>query len=124
MQARILLIEDDQYLCTMFAEILVQAGYEVAEATNGRMSMQRMAEKPADLIITNMVLPEMDGVEIIMAIRRRFPGAKVIAMADTLLSPAEDLLKIARMLGAQRTLAKPLLPEELLRAAHELLGPA
>lgn len=123
MPARILLVEDDKQLHNMFAQFLAQAGYEVVEAANGRISMERMEEKPANLIIANMILPEMDRVEIIMSIRQRFPGAKVITIADTLLSPAEDLLRIARMLGAHRILVKPLLPEELLRAIRELVGP-
>jgi DNA-binding response OmpR family regulator len=122
MPARILLVEDDNYLRNMFAQFLAQAGYEVVEPANGRVAMEKMAEKSADMIITNMVLPEMDGVEIIMAIRRRYPGVKIVALAETTLNPAENFLKIARMLGAQRTLAKPLAPEQLLHAVQDLLA--
>src|SRR5579862_2914796 len=79
MSQQILLVEDDTYLRKMWARLLSQHGLEVVEAENGRAAMEQMLRKPADLVITDMVMPEMDGVETIVALRRGYPGIKIIA---------------------------------------------
>lgn len=122
MSQRILLVEDDAYLRKMWARLLCEHGLEVTEAENGRDAMQQMSQKPADLVITDMVMPEMDGVETIVALRRGYPGIKIIAISEGGFGPAENCLKIAHKLGAQKTFAKPLVPQQLLEAIRELLS--
>ena len=122
MPQQILLVEDDHHLRRMWARLLSQNGMEVTEAENGRAAMDQMLRKPADLVITDMVMPEMDGVETIVALRRSYPGVKIIAISEGGFSPAENCLKIAHKLGAQKTFAKPLVPQQLLEAIRELLA--
>ena len=122
MPQRILLVEDDSQLRKSLALLLSQHGFEVSEAENGRTAMQQMLQKPADLVVTDMLMPKMDGVETIVALRRSYPGTKIIAISEHGLGPAENFLKIASKLGAQKTFAKPLVPEKLTEAVRELLG--
>src|ERR1700761_8332753 len=109
MAPRILFVEDDKPPRKMFAGLLRQGGYEVLEAGNGREAMEHLEREPVDLVITDMIMPEMDGVQTIMAVRNRCPGAKIIAVAESRFTPAESSLKIARALGSHKTLVKPLI---------------
>ena len=122
MPQRILLVDDDEPTRELFARLLAQRGYQVAEAGNGRTALEQMQQKPAELVITDMIMPEMDGMEFVVALRRVYPGVKIIAMAESGLGPAENSLKIARALGAHKTLVKPLDPEQLISAVQEVLG--
>jgi len=106
----------------MFAKLLAQRGYKVAEASNGRAAMEQIQHTPAELVITDMIMPEMDGMEIIVALRRIYPGVKIIAFSEGRLGPAENSLKIAWALGAHKTLIKPMDPEQLISAVQEVLG--
>ena len=119
---RILFVEDDKSARTLFASMLREGGYEVLEAENGRQAMEHLERESVDLMITDMVMPEMDGVQTIMAVRNRCPGAKIIAVAESRFTPAESSLKIARALGSHKTLIKPLIPHELFDAVRELVG--
>jgi len=106
----------------MFAGMLRNGGYEVFEAKNGREALEHLKREPVDLVITDMIMPEMDGVQTIMAVRDHCPGAKIIAVAESRFTPAESSLKIARALGSHKTLVKPLIPHELFDAIRELVG--
>jgi CheY-like chemotaxis protein len=122
MALQILLVENDKPLRRALAQLLKQSGYEVSEAENGRVAMQQMLRQPADLVITEMIMPEMDGVETILAVRRGYPGAKILAVSGGGMSPAENSLKIARTLGSHRTMAKPRIAQDFLRVVQELIG--
>ena len=122
MSQQILLVEDDPHLRKKWAQLLSKNGLEVIEAENGRAAMEHMSRKPADLVITDMVMPVMDGVETIVALRRGYPDVKIIAISEGGFGPAENCLKIAHKLGAQKTFSKPLVPQRVLEAIQELLG--
>jgi|SRR3954471_19255892 CheY-like chemotaxis protein len=122
MALRILLVEDDNSTRKLFAQLLEHHGYEVSQAENGRAAMQQMQRQPANLVITDMIMPVMDGVDTIVAVRREYPDVKIIAVSESGFSPAENCLKIARALGSHRTLTKPLDPRELLNTIRELVG--
>lgn len=122
MPQRILLIEDDEPVRIIFAKLLAQHGYSVAEASNGRAAMEQIQQAPVQLVITDMIMPEMDGMETIVALRRLYPGVKIIAISESGLGPAENSLKIARALGAHKTLVKPLDSQQIISAVQEVLG--
>ena len=119
---RILIIDDDEDVRTMVKEVLSRAGYQTAEATNGRVGIKLQKENPADLIVTDLIMPEQEGLETIMEIRRLFPQAKIMAMSGGGHDGVLDFLPMARKLGASRTLNKPFTTAQLLSAVKEVLG--
>ncbi|MDB5430458.1 MAG: multi-sensor hybrid histidine kinase [Caulobacter sp.] len=123
--ATILVIDDDPLMRAIAGEILMGAGYTVLEAEDGAAGMATLDVAPVDLIITDMLMPEMDGVESIMTIRRKRPATPVIAIsAGAKHQPAGDLLRLASALGANATLSKPVRQGELLALVGQLLDQA
>ncbi len=123
--ATILVIDDDPLMRAIAGEILMGAGYSVLEAEDGAAGMATLEVAPVDLIITDMLMPEMDGVESIMTIRAKRPAVPVIAIsAGARHQPAGDLLRLASALGANATLSKPVRQGELLALVGQLLDQA
>ncbi len=121
--ARILVIDDEEQLRIMFRESLERDGYQVMDAPNGKVGLKLCHEEPFDLVITDIVMPEKDGIETIGEIRRYFPETKIIAISgggNRL--KANDVLHTAGILGVQCTLSKPFEIEELLSEVRDLLG--
>lgn len=102
--ATILVIEDHTSVRLFLARVLEEAGYQVYEAANGRQGLEQFHAQPVDLVITDLEMPEMDGLEVILALTRTFLNVKVIAMSGR---SAEDLQK-AKLLGARQIFQKPL----------------
>jgi YesN/AraC family two-component response regulator len=119
--ARILLIEDDESVRTILYLTLVHVGHEVIEARNGREGLDRFRETKPDLVITDIVMPEKEGFEVLMKIRRKNPALKIIAISGGGLHNAAHYLHTAKLLGAAKVLAKPFSNEELMAAVNELL---
>lgn len=121
--ARLLLVEDDPQVRTMLFETLTQEGHEVVEAVNGREALKLYRAAPADLVITDIIMPEQDGVETIHSLRRDFPDARIIAISGGSANVRGDyLLGTADALGALRTFKKPVDIGLLLDTIQELLA--
>jgi len=114
--ATILVIDDQAPIRALLRVALEDAGYEVLEASNGRLGLELYREKSADLIITDVVMPEMNGLELMLELTRSFLNVKVIAISGGLES--EGPLNVAKLLGARQTFQKPLDMEELLSAVR------
>ncbi len=114
--ATILVIDDQAPIRALLRVALEAAGHEVLEASNGRLGLKLYRERPVDLVITDIVMPEMDGLEMILELTRNFLNVKVIAMSGCLES--EGQLRVAKLLGARQTFQKPLDMEELLSAVR------
>jgi two-component system response regulator (stage 0 sporulation protein F) len=110
--ATILVIDDQAPIRALLRVALEDAGYEVLEASNGRLGLELYRDKPADLIITDVVMPEMNGLELMLELTRSFLNVKVIAISGGLES--EGTLNVAKLLGARQTFQKPLDMEKLL----------
>lgn len=119
---RILIVEDDKAVRALLRQILERAGHEVTDAGNGQEAIARYRDNPADLIITNILMPEKEGLETIQELRRNHPGIKIIAISGGGQIGPADYLDIARRFGARRTFSKPFDRKELLRAVDELLS--
>jgi DNA-binding response OmpR family regulator len=119
--ARILVVDDEEQPRGMLRLALERAGYEVIEARDGSEGLQRCRETPADLIITDLLMTEKEGLETIMEVRREFPDVKIIAISGGGHSGSLNFLEVARRLGAQHTLSKPFDLHRLLAAVRELL---
>ena len=119
--ARILLIEDDDQMRAMLRQMLERSGYDVAEATNGRVGINLHKASPADLIITDLIMPDKEGIETILELKQDYPELKIIAISGGGQVHPEAYLHMAQRAGALRTLAKPFDREDLLNMIKELL---
>jgi CheY-like chemotaxis protein len=118
---RILLIDDDDQVRMMMRMTLEKEGYVVEEAPDGSVGIRLYREQPADLVITDIVMPEKEGMETIMTLKRDFPSVKIIAISGGgKIAPAR-YLDLAEQMGVQRTFSKPLDRSELLMAIREVL---
>ena len=119
--ARILLIDDDEQVLDMLYESLTREGYDVLRASNGEQGLRLYRQEPVDLIITDIIMPEKEGIETIIELRRDFPDVKIIAMSGGGSIGTKDYLHLAKIFGVQRTFTKPVAREQLLDAITELL---
>jgi|GEM_PF-787910 len=117
---RILIIEDDIQLQEMLQQMLTHEGYEVQVASNGIEGIRCYHKTPADLVITDIIMPEKSGIETISELKETYPEVTIIAMSGGGRADIK-LLEIAETLGAQRTLNKPFPREELIGTIKEVL---
>lgn len=120
--ARILVIEDDDILRALMRKMLTRSGYEVVEAADGSCATQLYREHAIDLIITDLFMPDKEGMEVIRDLRKENPEAKIIAISGGSSFDSIDYLDVARLIGAAMTLNKPFGSRELLEAVQQLLG--
>lgn len=118
--SRILLIEDDIQLQKMFHRMLTNEGYDVQKASNGNEGINCFHEAPADLVITDIVMPEKSGLDAISELKSAYPKVKIIAMSGGGRTGVK-LLNMAKTLGVDRTLKKPFTRAELISAVEEIL---
>ena len=119
--ARILIIDDEPQIRSMLRLMLERVGYEVAEAPDGIEGIRRYRENPADLIITDLIMPNKDGIGMIIDLKKEFPRVKIIAMSGGGVNRPEGYLDGAKKLGAACTLTKPIDRDEMLKAVKETL---
>jgi len=119
--ARILIIDDEPQIRSMLKLMLERDGYEVAEAPDGIEGIRIYRRNPADLIITDLIMPNKDGIGMIIDLKKEFPNVKIIAMSGGGLNKPEGYLKGAKKLGAACTLTKPIDRDEMLRAIKNVL---
>jgi two-component system OmpR family response regulator len=119
---RILVIDDITEVRGFFRAALEQAGFEVHEAINGREGVRLFREQPTEAVITDVYMPDGDGLHVIRELRPHSPSVKIIAVSST--DAPDPLLHEARSLGADAILLKPIGVEELHQAVHRLIGPA
>lgn len=116
--AKVLVVDDDAAVRDLVATMLQTGGYSVSVASNGRAALSKLASEEFDLIITDLVMPEQEGIETIKVIRRDYPEVKVIAMSGAF---GGDYLRIAGYLGAHGTIAKPLHIQTFLDTVQSVL---
>lgn len=119
--ARILIIDDEPQIRSMLTLMLERDGYEVVEAPDGVEGIKIYRQNPVDLIITDLIMPNKDGIGMIIDLKKEFPDVKIIAMSGGGLNKPDGYLKGAKKLGASCTLTKPIDREEMLQAVREIL---
>ena len=115
---KILLVEDEERVRALLKGVLESNGYEVQEASSGKEALQSYARSPPDLILTDLVMPDVEGIELIAKIRKSDPNLKIIAMSGS------NYLYIAERLGADHIMEKPFSNKALLNAVKATLGQA
>jgi len=121
MSARILVVDDDENICRVVRRMLNAAGYDVDVANNGQEALAKLTPD-VNLVLSDVLMPEMDGIEMIMRLRKEAPDAKIISMSGGGIQDKEHVLEIAQRLGASKTLSKPFSREELVGTVQEVLG--
>ncbi len=120
--ARILLVDDEEIVLRLFETVLELDHHVVTTASNGNGALRAIAEATFDLVITDLVMPDKEGIETIIEMRHLRPELPIIAMSGGGRGNATDYLDMAAQLGAKKTLAKPFSTQALLDAVHEVLG--
>jgi CheY-like chemotaxis protein len=124
--SRILVVDDDAAVCAAIKLVLEQDGHEVILASNGRAGVGAATAEPFDIVICDIFMPGMDGIESIHAFHQIKPDLPVIAMSGFMFrdgqSPAPDYLSLSTKLGAARSLRKPFRPQELIAAVRECIA--
>ncbi|CAO3422664.1 response regulator [Azospirillum doebereinerae] len=124
-QRTILLVEDTPVIRMALSGYLESQGFAVIEAENGRAAVRALDRHSVDLIVTDVLMPEMDGIELIKAVRTDRPDVKILAMSGGAPGlPAGFLLKMTQMFQADAVLYKPFRNEELAAAVSVLLSEA
>ena len=118
--ARILVIDDDPDMRALLEHTLRSAGHEVALAADGREGLEQYRTKPAELVITDLYMPNQAGLETIVQLHKESPAVHIIAMCGK--STAMPMLSAAQRLGAVVVLQKPFVTDELLTAVGKALG--
>ena len=119
---KILIIDDEPYILLMLKKMLERAGYEVDLASNGREGMELFSKASADLVITDIIMPDKEGLELILEMKKRRPGLKIIAMSGGGRISPESYLECAQHFGAEKVFQKPFRQKELVSAVQELMS--
>jgi DNA-binding response OmpR family regulator len=119
---RILVIDDDDQVRETISELLKVVGYVVEDAPNGAVGSRLYRDNPFDLVITDIFMPDKEGLETILELRRDFPSVKIIAMSGGGTDGILGYLPAAEKFGAVRTFIKPFELRELLTTVEELIG--
>ena len=121
--ARIIIVDDDAPFREMLTEVLTHEGHEIIDASDGNFGMEVLILKPVDIAIVDIVMPNRDGIATIRDITNLFPKTKIIAVSGSVQGPDEGSFKIAKTIGAHKTLPKPFRPSQLIEYINELLTP-
>lgn len=119
---KILVIDDDDMVRDLLMETLQHADYEVDTARNGAEGLRHFDGTRYDLVVTDILMPEKEGIETILAMRKRDPAMRVLAISGGGRTGNYDYLDIALALGARGVLRKPFRPSQFLETVRTLLG--
>ncbi len=121
--ANILVVEDSPAVRMAIVEVLEDLGHAVTETENGRIAVEHLGATAFDLVVTDVLMPEVDGIEVIKAVRRTHPQTKILAISGGAPNlPAGYALKLTEMFSADAVLYKPFMNDELRKSVGDLVG--
>ncbi|MEW5757792.1 MAG: response regulator [Pseudomonadota bacterium] len=118
--ARILVVDDDPQIRNLVQQILLRANHQIVLAENGAAALALCKQEAPDLVVTDMMMGGMNGIDFICALGREYPGLRAIAISGANQS-ADYYLAVAKLIGALKILKKPFTRDELLGAVEEVL---
>ena len=118
-ERHILIVDDDESVRYLLRRYLVEAGYQAQEAEDGRQATKMYRQRPADLVVLDLVMPDQEGLETIRTLRKEFPDVRIVAISGAFLG---EFLPIATALGAQAALEKPIDQTIFLKTIRDLIG--
>jgi CheY-like chemotaxis protein len=119
--ARILVVDDEDLVRNTLRRILERDGHEVLEAENGEVALEKFKQQQTDLVIVDLFMPVMDGLELLNELRLEFPGTKMIAISGSIYERRPRFLEIAGRMESVKTLAKPFTAQEVVGVVNETL---
>lgn len=118
----ILIVDDEDDIREAFSSFLTKHGYTVKDASDGNQALKILADERFDLMVTDIIMPNKEGVETILSVREQFPDMKIIAMSGGGRNiAAEDALSFVENLGVSYTFQKPFNRNDMLNAINDLL---
>jgi len=122
MMQRILIIDDDHHVLLMTKKMLERVGFEVDLASNGNEGLELFKRLSVDLVITDIIMPEKEGLETIREMKRLRSDLKIIAMSGGGKVSSDNYLNTAKIFGASKIISKPFSQKQMVSAVQELLG--
>lgn len=120
---KLLIIDDDEGLSSTLQRVLEDAGFEAVTASNGYLGLLAVEQEMPSLVVTDILMPDRDGIETVLEAKRRWPNLKIIAMSGGgAFGDGVHYLHAAERLGADAILSKPFRPQQLLDLVREQLG--
>jgi DNA-binding NtrC family response regulator len=119
---KILIIDDEPHILLMLKKMLERAGYEIDIASNGLEGLELFKKYPSDLVITDIIMPEKEGLETIREMKRLQSGLKIIAMSGGGKITADSYLQTAKLFGASRVIEKPFTQQQMVEAVNDLIS--
>jgi len=120
--AKILIIDDDPQVMKLMVAYLTRDGHEIVTAEDGRQGITRLSHEQFDLVITDIVMPEQDGLEVLIQLKEQPEHTKIIAISGgSVMLDQQMLLKLAKNFSADKVLPKPVDYETLTSAVREVL---
>ena len=119
---RVLVIDDEAMVRKIVRKMLERSGHNVVEAENGKLGIEQLKSASFDLVITDIIMPQMEGIETLINVKRERPGTQVIAMSGGGRTGNVDFLQTAQKLGAAAILHKPFTMNSLAGAVEEACG--
>ena len=120
--ARVLVVDDEASVRGVVRLALEKTGHEVVEAGDGEAALKACRADPVDLVVADLFMPVMDGLELIVQLRGEFPGTKVVAISGSVYERRPRFLEIAGRMESVVTLAKPFSPQQLIEAVDKALS--
>lgn len=118
---KILVIDDEASIRVLLAKILEREGFFVITASDGKEGMEKINTEKVDLVVTDLIMPGKEGVEVIMELRKGYPDIPVIAISGGGYNAPENYLNMAKLLGAKAVLKKPVQKDIFLEAVRNSL---
>lgn len=118
----VLVVEDDPELLQTWAEVFLSSGFDPTRAKDGLEALKQIGTDSVDLLVTDLFLPDVDGLELIQSVRRFAPALPIIAIAGDILGDPANYLRMARAMGADISIQKPFPARQLIDLARSLLA--
>jgi len=117
----ILVIDDDQQITHLLQDVLELGGYQVITTQRAIEGLHHLETSTFDLVVTDVIMPDKDGLETIREVRQRYPLTKILAISGRMTKGGVDVLAIAKRMGAHRVLSKPFNIQDLIQSVRMLL---
>jgi CheY-like chemotaxis protein len=120
---RVLVVDDDARVRTTARALLEAAGFQIVEAESGGAALKMLSSEVVEAVLTDIFMPDTDGIELIHALRRESPDLPIVAMSGGGFGDGKEVLAVARLLGATAIVQKPFTQRKLVGAIRRAIGP-